>query len=152
MQVLLSLYTVGGMVAGALFGAFYKVTKRFVFGISLLINAIGLALVTFGNNIVVIIIGMILAGFTFSIMMPGVYVIIGMAANPASFPICNSILLCSMNVFMFLATYWIGLVAKITNDAVVQPFFWGMIVLAALALIFIIVNPIPKPNSASTEK
>lgn len=149
--VVIALFTGGGMIAGALFGGFYKVTKRYVFTISLLLGTIGFALVVYGNNVAMIMAGQLLTGFSMFSIMSGVFLIIGMVASPSSFALCNSILFSSMGIFSFLATYWVGMIANITGDGTTQPIFLGMICIAVFCLVFAIINPLPKANKELTE-
>jgi len=146
--VVLSFYTIGGMLAGVAFGKLYKVSGRYIIATAAITMAIGLAIVLYGPNIVLVTIGVTLAGFAFSILMPAVMMIIGMVVNPESFAVASSVLIAVMNLLAFLSTYWIGLIGNITGDAVVAPISVGMIIFAVAGITFIFLNPIPKQEDS----
>lgn len=64
--IVLAFYTIGGMAAGALFKQGDTVCQqRNIFSIGLFAAAIGIAMVLFGGNVVLVTIGTALAGFAF---------------------------------------------------------------------------------------
>ncbi|MFA0814153.1 MAG: MFS transporter [Anaerofustis sp.] len=146
--VVLSFFTVGGMIGGAIFAPSYKVMKRFIVGVGLALMAIGAALVIYTYNIVLITIGMTLVGIGFSYLMPSVFMIIGMMSSPQAVPMCSSILMALMNLFAFLYTFWNKMITNITGDALMMPMVAGMIIAAIGTVLFFIINPFPKAPAA----
>lgn len=146
--LVLALYTVGGMIAGAIFSSMYRITKRFIIAIGLFIVAAGMGCIYYGGNVVVMAIGSGLVGLGFYMIMPAIFMIFGMIAEPSAFGISSSFLSTSMSIFTFLSTYWIGLIGVVSGDAVGYPIFIGMIIYVVAGIIFLFVNPIPKTGSA----
>lgn len=142
--LVLSFFTVGGMIAGVIFGKLFKITGRFVIAVGLLLMAAGYAMLLFIPNVVMITIGAAVVGIGFSSLMPAVMMILGMMCPPESVALSTSILLAIMNLFAFLSTYWIQLIANISGDAIIAPMFVGMIIAVVGGVIFLIVNPLPK--------
>lgn len=146
--VVLSFYTIGGMIAGVIFSSFYKISKKFIVALAAFLTALGLVLVLYGGNIALVSVGVALAGIGFFTIMPTVIMILGMIVKPESFAMASSVLIAAMNLFGFLSTYWIGMIGKITGDAVVQPIFVSMLLFAVTGIIFLFVNPIPNSKTA----
>ncbi|MEG1619711.1 MAG: MFS transporter [Eubacterium sp.] len=142
--IVLSFFTVGGMVAGVIFGKVFKLTGRFVFAIGLFLMAVGYAMLLFVPNVIMIIIGAAVVGVGFSTLMPAVMMLLGMICPPEVVAISTSILLAIMNLFAFISTYWIQMIANITGDPIVMPMYVGMGIAAIGGIIFLFVNPFPK--------
>ncbi|KNZ40658.1 MFS transporter [Acetobacterium bakii] len=140
--IVLAFLTIGGMLAGTVFGKVFKMSNRFVMALGFGIAAIGMAMVVFAPNIFVLTIGVFIEGFAMSTLIPASMMIIGMTAKPAQMAFSVSLFFAGMNLFGFLSTYWIGAIAGITGDAVTAPIMVGMIVQAALCVLYLIVNPL----------
>ncbi|MBP2134221.1 MFS family permease [Methanomicrobium sp. W14] len=149
--IVLSFYTIGGMIAGALFGSLStrSITRRYIISIALFCMAAGLGLVFYGGNVVIVALGIAVTGAGFSIMYPGVLMIIGVMANPEVVAKSTSIMTVCMGVFAFLSGYWIDFIGNITGDAIAMPLFAGMVLLGVGAFASVFVNPFPKEKSKS---
>lgn len=145
--VVLSFFTVGGMIGGAVFSSVFKFAKRFTVGIGLLCMSIAYVFVLYTGNVALITVGAAFEGIGFSILMPSVFTIVGMTASPQSVPMCASIILAVMNAFAFVTTYWIAFIGGVTGDPVGGPMFAGMIIAAIGGVIFLVVDPFPKPKN-----
>lgn len=150
--LVLMLYTFGGMISGLLFSTIFKFLKRYVVGVALVLIAICLYGMLYSNNVIVIGICMGLSGFSFSLLIPTVFMIMGMTVSPMAFTIASSIFMAVMNLCAFLATYWMGLIAALTSDIIVKPIFVGMIIFIVTGIIFFFVNPLPKQGMASDKQ
>lgn len=147
--IVLSFFTVGGMIAGVIFGTLFKVTGRFLIGVALAIIAIGYAILLFVPNVIAVTFGAALVGVGFSIIMPATMMIVGMMCSPEQVAFASSIILAVMNLFAFLSTYWIGIIANITGDAIIAPMKVGMAIAVIGAIVFFIINPFPKTDNPS---
>ncbi len=143
---MLSLFTVGGMLGGAAYGALYKILKKYIIAFGLLMGAIGYALVVFSGNIILVSIGSAIAGASLSIVLPAAYMIGGMISSPQEVALTTSFLLAAVNVFVFVSNYFIAFVGAVTGDMLRMPMIWCMVGLAIAGFIFIFVNPLPKPK------
>lgn len=133
--VVLSMFTVGGMVAGAIFGKVYQLATRFTISIGLLIMAAGSGFVYYATNLLSLTIGATLVGIGFGLLMPSVMMIIGAMVAPAAFAAASGILMAVMNLGGFLSTYYIGLLSNI-NPAVRFPIFVAMICFGLSGIIY----------------
>ena len=148
--VVLALLTIGGMLAGSVFGKVFKISNRFVLALGFGIAVIGMALVSFAGNLVILTAGVFLEGFAMSTLIPASMMIISMSAKPSQMALGVSLFMAGMNLFGFLSTYWIGAIAAITGDAVTAPIMVGMVVQAVFCLLYLVVNPLKV--SAVTEQ
>lgn len=146
--IVLAFLTIGGMLAGSVFGKVFKISSRFVLGLGFGIAAIGMAIVVFATNVIILTIGVFIIGFAMSTLIPACMMIIGMTAKPMQMAFAVSLFFAGMNLFGFLSTYWIGAIAGITGDAVTAPIMVGMGVQAMLCVIYLVINPLkPSPGS-----
>lgn len=147
--IVLAFLTIGGMLAGSVFGKAFKISGRFVMALGFGGAAIGLAMVVFAPNVFILTIGVFIEGLAMSTLMPASMMIIGMTVKPSQMAFSVSLFFAGMNLFGFLSTYWIGAIAGITGDAVTSPIMVGMGVQAVFCLLYLIVNPLkPSPGSA----
>lgn len=149
--MVLSMFTVGGMFAGTIFGKLYQVVNRFTITVGLVITAIGMALVYYANSLLILTIGSTGVGIGFGLVMPAVMMILGMIVPPHAFAIASGILMAVMNAFAFLSTYYIELVARVTGaPAVRSPIFVALCAYAAAAVIYTLARlKAPSAPSAS---
>ncbi len=150
--IMMSAITVGGALGGATFSYVYKLTKHYVIAVYLFCIVFGYALILYSGNIIFVGLGAVLAGVGIFSLLTASMVIIGMMVTPAAFAVSSSIIMVSLMLANFIATYWIGLIGSITGDPVLKPFFIGMIILAIIGAIFLFVNPIPKPKTEISQE
>jgi len=137
----LSMFTVGGMVAGVLFGKVYQKATRFTIPIGLGIIAIGMGLVNFANNLAIITAGATTVGFGFSLVMPAVMMMLGMIVPPQAFAIATAILMAVMNGFAFLSTYYVAIIGSVIGrQPIREPIFIAMLVYAAATVVYTLMN------------
>ena len=144
--VVLSFFTVGGMIAGAIFGKLFKSTGRFIIAVGLFLMALGYVFLLFIPNFIMITVGAAFVGIGFSTLMPAVMMILGMLVPPQDVALSTSVLMAIMNLFAFLSTYWIQMIANITGDAIIAPMYVSMGIALVGGVIFSIVNPFPKKD------
>ncbi len=149
--IVLSWITVGGIVSGALFSTIYKLVKRFVFAVSLMLMAIGMAIVLYSGSLTLIMAGTFIIGFAFSLFMPSLFMVVGMVSSPQAVPISSSILMASSNIFVFAFTYWSAFLGNILGDPVVSPIFVGLIMAIAGGVLFLFINPFPKKINTTSQ-
>ncbi|RJE48808.1 MULTISPECIES: MFS transporter [unclassified Dehalobacter] len=150
--MVLSVFTLGGMGGGFVYGPLFKAIKKYVVALGLLLGAVGYALVIYSGNIVLVAIGMAIAGASFSIVLPACYMIAGMIASPQEVALSTSVLLAAVNIFAFFSGYFISFVGAVTGDMLAMPMVWCMIGLAVASIVFIFVNPLPKPKHATVNE
>lgn len=133
--VVLSMFTVGGMIAGAIFGKVYQIATRFTISIGLLILALGSGIVHYASNLMILTLGTTLVGIGFGLVMPAVMMILGMIVAPVAFAAASGILMAFMNLGGFLSTYYIAMLSNI-NSAVRFPIFVAMCLYGLSGLVY----------------
>lgn len=140
--IVLSFLTIGGMVAGSVFGKVFKISGRFILAFGFAIGVIGLGIVVIAQNIILLTVGAFLVGVAMSTLIPASMMIISMSAKPAQMAFSVSLFMAGMNLFGFLSTYWIGAIASITGDAVTAPITVGTIVSGIFCILYLVINPL----------
>lgn len=148
--IVLAIFTIGGMLAGSVFGKLFKISNRFVLALGFAIAVAGSLVVVYAGNVYILSVGAFLGGFAMSTLIPGCMMIIGMTAKPAQMAFAVSLFFAGMNLFGFLSTYWIGAIAGITGDAVTAPILVSGGVQAVFCLLYLVVNPL-KPSPVSEQ-
>lgn len=133
--VVLSMFTVGGMIGGAVFGKLHQYIKLNVIPLSLIIISLGMGSVFYANSLIMLTVGSTLVGFGFSILMPAVMMIIGSIVPPTAFASASGMLMAFMNLGGFISTYYIALLLNI-NNYIRFPIFVAMVVYAISAVVF----------------
>jgi MFS family permease len=140
--IVLALLTIGGMIAGSVFGKVFKMSGRFIMAVGYALAALGLVMVVFSTNVFILTVGVFVEGFAMSTLIPASMMLISMTVKPTQMALGVSLFMAGMNLFGFLSTYWIGAIAGITGDAVTAPIAVGAAVTAAFCVIFLIINPL----------
>jgi MFS family permease len=143
--IVLSMFTVGGMIAGAIFGKVYQKATRFTISIGLAITALGAGLVNYAGNLMVLTLGMTLVGIGFGTIMPAVMMILGMIVSPTSFAAASGVLMAFMNLGGFISTYYIAFLATI-NNAIRFPIFVAMVIYGVSAIVYFLSQLRAKPS------
>ncbi|HZK25301.1 MAG TPA: MFS transporter [Oscillospiraceae bacterium] len=148
--MVLSMFTVGGMLAGSIFGKLHQLVNRFTISVGLLITALGMALVYYANSLLVLTIGSTGVGIGFGLVMPAVMMVLGMIVPPHAFAIASGILMAVMNAFAFLSTYYLEFIARITGaPAIKSPIFIAFCAYVAAAVIYTLAR-LKAPAAPST--
>ena len=148
----ISMYTVLAAVGGAIFGFFFKITKRWVLPTSFLIVAVGLVLVYSGYSYIQITSGISLIGFGFGIIMPALLAWNGMASVPGTSATSTAFVLALMNLGGFICTFYLQALTAIFGESVYSPITVAIPVIIIVFVIFLIFNPYKKYDRAKTSE
>ncbi|WP_158303406.1 hypothetical protein [Desulfitobacterium hafniense] len=135
--MVLSMFTIGGVLAGAIFGLAFKLLKNYTLPAAFLLLSAGMACVVYGNSMIMLIMGTCLAGIGSSLATAAMLMMIGSIVPSAGQGIITGILMTLVNLGSFLATYYIVLVANISGSTDVKlPIFYAMVGFLVLAAIY----------------
>jgi len=143
--VVLSMFTVGGMLAGAIFGKVYQMATRFTISVGLLLLALGSGIVHYATNLMILTIGTTIVGIGFGLVMPAVMMILGMIVAPNAFAAASGILMAFMNLGGFMSTYYIAMLSNI-NSAVRFPIFVAMCLYGISGLLYALLQAKSPPS------
>ncbi len=145
----LSLYTALAAVSGFFFGALFKFVKRWCLFIGFIIATIGMVMVNYGQDYIVLTVGVGLIGLGFGIIMPALLAWCGKVAPEGKVSICTSFALALMNLAGFVSSFYLSGVAAVFGESVYAPIEIAIPVLAIMTILFIIYNPFKEKKAAS---
>jgi len=82
--IVVTLYTVGGILGGLFFGHWSRILKRKSTACALLLHAAGMLIMSTAANLPVVVIGTLIEGFAFSSVMPSIMAAVGKESKEAS--------------------------------------------------------------------
>lgn len=144
--IVLSMFTVGGMIGGAIFGKLFQVSGRFILGISLAIVGVGLGVVNYAGSLLLLGAGTTIIGVGLFIFIPGCMMEIGKHAAPAAIAMATGIFMALANIGLFLAPYYMAVLGQVAGNTGTRfPILVGMILALITALILTISRLKPEP-------
>lgn len=144
--IVLSMFTVGGMISGSLFGKMFKVFGRFIIAVGILAMAVGLGIDYYAGNLFMLGVGTTVIGVGLFTVFPACMMEFGMKVPPAGIAMASGIFMAMANVGLFLAPYYMALLVKIFGHTDVRfPLLAGSVILVITAMISIAVRVKPAP-------
>ena len=140
----LSMYTIAGCIAGFLYGTIFRILKRFTISAGYLLCAVGALLVYAGPSFIIMTLGLCCIGFGFSLLMPAGLGLVGIHTPPSTVAIGTSVVMALMNMGGFISTYYLQAVEAIMGNVIYNSILIEIVVLAVLAVFFLIYNPYPR--------
>lgn len=144
----LNMFTIFGMVAGAIFGQIFKRIKKWTIPLGFLLCAIGIACVIMVPNAIVMCIGLGLIGLGFDFVLPACTAWVGVVATPQSYPLSLTAIMIGIQLGSFLSTFWLEMLAGTVGDPVYFPGYIEAIFCVAMAVLFVFFNPFKNENKA----
>lgn len=149
--LVLTMFTVGGMLGGLIFAKVFGIFKSNTMPVGVALIAVAMVSIGLGNSIAFMYIGTTIAGIGLSFIMPSIFMNLGAAVHPSQMPTASGIVMASMNVGGFCSAYFFALLAGVMGvDMMVNikfPFYVSMITFAAIAIALLFIKP--KPQSAA---
>ena len=147
--IISALYTVGGAIAGLIFGSVFKVCKRFTIPLSWLLVVISFFLGAFSHSVIGLTLASFLSGIGFFVAWPACNMKFSEMLTPEGVGLAAGIFVTVMGVCMFLCAPWIGLLAQITGDASLRlPIIVGAVGGTVLCVIWSIIEMVRKPKNS----
>ena len=148
----LSMFTVGGMAGGAVFGKTFQKSGRFTLAIGVAVVSIGLGIVNYAGSLILLGLGTTVCGIGLFIFIPGCMMEIGMKVPPAIIALATGIYMATANVGLFLSPYYMAFLAKVSGNSDVRfPLLSGLVIglVTALVICIIRIKPEPVPETQS---
>ena len=132
-----STYTIGGMIAGVVFGKVFNIFKKFTNAACLVLLGLTLLLAYFGQaSLPVLFAASFLCGFGIWMMWPGTYMEFGEIMPPELVPVASGVFVASNGICGFLSSPYMAAVAKISgSDDPSMVFLFSAVICLLLAVI-----------------
>ncbi|WP_288394869.1 MFS transporter [uncultured Vagococcus sp.] len=95
--------TIVGIVVGVFYGTIFKFIKQLVLPLGLLGMGLGFLIIMASNSVVMITVGAIIAGISFSLAAPFMFMLVGQLAPKNSANLATGVLLVGINLGVFLS-------------------------------------------------
>ncbi|WP_139264214.1 MFS transporter [Clostridium magnum] len=139
--LVLTMFTVGGMVSGAIFGKVFHIVKRLTFGIGLIIHVVGYIFLIYGNSLTAFTIGSTIVGIGFMLSFTAVIMFVGMLVTPSGTTFAISIVMAFMSIGGFISGFFFSFIESIFKITYMRfPFVLGVICLSISGIIYIMLN------------
>ena len=149
--LVLTMFTVGGMLGGLIFAKVFGIFKSNTMPVGVALIAVAMVSIGLGNSIAFMYIGTTIAGIGLSFIMPSIFMNLGAAVHPSQMPTASGIVMASMNVGGFCSAYFFALLAGVMGVDMMAnikfPFYVSMIAFAAIAIALLFIKP--KQQSAA---
>lgn len=134
-STLQTLWSLGNVLGGVAFAVFYRYTKKLSICVGYIVSGIGMALVAAIHSFVPMGIGMFIGGLGWSLMLPGVQMLLGIVNPPRKVAFGTSLMLCGINLMALLSSPFIVLLKSMfPGNPIYGPIWVGIILTFVLAL------------------
>lgn len=145
--IVLTMFTVGGMVSGAVFGKIYHAATRFTFAIGLIMHAVGYIFLICGNSLMAFCIGSTIVGIGYILAFTAILMSVGILVTPSSTTFAMSLIMAFMSIGGFVSSFFFAYIQRIFNITYSKfPFIVGVICLVVYSIIHVLIN-IKAPKS-----
>ena len=136
-----SIMQVIGILGGLVLGNTVKLFKRFTIGASILMMAVGTAMVGFSTSLPVICVGAAVVGFGFAIRNPGAVTFAANMVPAAQASLAIAIVSATYNVGNFVSAYVVNPIANMMGDDIANRFIVSAVALVIIGVVALIKAP-----------
>lgn len=145
-----SFYTVGGVVAGLIFGALFKSIRKMTIPFAILCEVIGLLLGYFGGNVPLLIIGSFLTGFAIFTIWPASIMDFTEALPEDQIAAASGVFTACLGLGGFLTSPYVAIITSVSgSDSPRLPILVGAILTAVIGVFWTIYELRKKPAKTS---
>ena len=112
----LSMYTVGGILGGTLFGKYFQFFGKMTNPSALVVMGIGLGIISFAVTVPMMIVGCAVAGIGFFILFPALLMDAGQRVSLTASAMVSAMIFSSINFGGFLASVYIGFLSQLFSS------------------------------------
>lgn len=146
--IISSLFTIGNALAGLIFARVYKLAGKYTVPVGLVLWIAGMAVFGFGNNLPMIMIGVIVSGIAAQIVWPGTVNSFSEYVPESRLSLASALFVSGMNLGCFLTSFFISGVSAVTgNDNPRLPCMIGLVIVIVFAAVWSVVEVKRKRNS-----
>ena len=139
--IISSIYTIGNAIAGVIFAKVYRVAGKWTIPVGLVLWAAGTAIFSFGYNLPMIVIGVIVSGIAVQIVWPATINSFSQYVPASKQSMASALFISGMNLGCFLTSFYISGVANVTGNTDPRlPCQIGLAIVIVFALIWSVVQ------------
>ena len=109
----LSVYALGGLLCGLVYGKIDRYIKAMKLPLSMLLFALGFFIVVLAKSMPVVYLGSFIGGIALSLYFPQIMLYTGLSVDPIMIPVAISLLTCAQNLGQILCPYAINNLAAV---------------------------------------
>ncbi|WP_243124354.1 MFS transporter [Clostridium sp. AWRP] len=145
----LTMFSIGGMFTGAIFGKLYHIAVKYTIVVGTVLHAIGFVILIYGNSVFMFTVATTIVGMGFGLVVPAVIMYVGMPVPQSAQPFAISIALAFMSIGGFVSSFFFAFVEKTFNISSMRfPFVFGAVCLVIYSIVQSVVNlKTSKPES-----
>lgn len=133
---IISIMSVGGMLAGFAFGTIFKIIRHYTIPVSMVLMAVSFFLLAISNSVVLSGVAGVLTGVSFSLLVPYLFNQVAVVSPKGSATLSTSLLLVGSNLGSSFSPYGLALLGKMSGTTAVNGVFMaGGVVLAIMAIV-----------------
>lgn len=139
--IISSIYTIGNAIAAVIFAKVYRVAGKWTIPVGLILWAAGTAIFSFGYNLPMIVIGVIVSGIAVQIVWPATINSFSQYVPASKQSMASALFISGMNLGCFLTSFYISGVANVTGNTDPRlPCQIGLAIVIVFALIWSVVQ------------
>lgn len=139
--VALTMFTIGGMVAGTIFGTAFRKLARFTIPVGVILTTIGFIFFVYGTNLTFFIIGATIVGIGFNLAGTAIMMRVGRSVSSEQTAFAMSIVMAFMSLGGFISGFVFAFIEKAFNITSLRfPFMLSLVCFAAYVVIDLIIS------------
>ncbi|WP_238706882.1 MFS transporter [Companilactobacillus halodurans] len=133
---IISIMSIGSMLAGFAFGTIFKVIRRYTIPVAMVLMAVSFFILSVSSSVVLSGVGGVLTGISFSLIVPYLFNQVSVVSPKGSATLSTSLLLVGSNLGSSFSPYGLAILGNLSGtNSVNGVFMAGGIVLAIMAVI-----------------
>ncbi|MDK2935624.1 MAG: hypothetical protein PWP16_21 [Eubacteriaceae bacterium] len=141
--MVLTTFTIGGMVAGLLFAKLFGILKKNLATVGLLLMALAMLSIASGTTILFMYIGAALSGMGFSLIFPSLMIDLDSFVPGPLIPTASAMIVSFMNIGGFISAYFYAFVAGILGQTenMKFPFIFATVAFFGATILYAVLKP-----------
>ncbi|AKA69378.1 MFS transporter [Clostridium scatologenes] len=138
--IALTMFTIGGMIAGAVFGIVFRKLARFTIPVGVILTTIGFIFFVYGTNLTFFIIGATIVGIGFNLTGTAIMMRVGRSVPSEQTAFAMSIVMAFMSLGGFISGFVFAFIEKTFSITSLRfPFMLSLLCFAAYVVIDLII-------------
>lgn len=137
---ILTVVQIGSMLTGFLFERIYRIIKRNVLSLALILMAVSFAFISITTSFYMIVVCATMAGISFSLLTPYLFHRVAQISTVENQSLATSMLIVGAQIAGFISPYFLAVISQISllDLQVAQVFLSGAIILLVILIVVLI--------------